>query len=111
MLIRLIASLTAFAGIAGGASAQLHLPADPIFCDPASHPRDAVTAAPDQHRVLFEDEHVRVMEILLPPLAVEPVHIHALPSVIQGDTGGASGARFLYVAYRCLLYTSPSPRD
>lgn len=69
------------------------------LCDPASHPLDAVTAAPYSHTVLFEDQHVRVLEIVLPPLAVEPPHIHALPSVIQGDTGGAAGARFLYIEY------------
>lgn len=70
-----------------------------VFCDPASHEFDAVTAAPASHRVVFEDEHVRVLDIVLPPLAVEPVHVHALPSVITGDTGGAEGARFLYTTY------------
>jgi hypothetical protein len=84
--------------LAGAASAQ-SLPPDPIFCVPSSYEHDAVRAAPDQHRVLFEDSHVRVLEINLPPLAVEPVHIHALPSVIHGDTGGALGARFAYIQY------------
>ena len=84
--------------LAGAASAQ-SLPPDPIFCTPSSYEHDAVRAAPDQHRVLFEDSHVRVLEINLPPLAVEPVHIHALPSVIHGDTGGALGARFAYIQY------------
>lgn len=74
--------------------------ADPKLCDPASYPYDAVHAAPGSHRVMFEDAHVRVLEILLPPLAAEPVHIHALPSVIYGETGGEGGARFLYTAYR-----------
>ncbi len=87
-------------GGVGAAVAQRHPPADPIVCDPSSHPHDAVRAAPDQHHVLFEDSHVRVLEIVLPPLAVEPIHIHALPSVIQGETGGGEGARFLYVEYR-----------
>jgi hypothetical protein len=74
--------------------------ADPKLCNPSSYPYDAVAAAPGQHRVLFEDEHVRVLEIVLPPLAAEPVHIHALPSVIYGETGGQGGARFLYTTYR-----------
>lgn len=82
------------------ATAQVHLSPQPIYCNPASHPHDAVTAAPAQHEVLFEDAHVRVLEIVLPPLAVEPIHIHALPSVIMGDTGGAAGARFTYIEYR-----------
>lgn len=79
-----------------GAGAQA---ADPKLCDPASYEFDAVAAAPDMHRVLFEDAHVRVLEIVLPPFSVEPVHIHALPSVIMGETGGEGGARFLYISY------------
>lgn len=89
------------------AAAILYLPAgawaqgaDPKLCDPSSYDLDAVAAAPASHRVLFEDEHVRALEIILPPLAVEPVHIHALPSVITGDGGGAAGARFVYTTYR-----------
>ena len=70
-----------------------------VRCEPASHELDAVSAAPASHRVVFEDEHVRVLDIVLPPLAVEPVHVHALPSVITGDTGGAAGARFTYTTY------------
>jgi hypothetical protein len=58
-----------------------------------------VRAAPDFHHVLFEDEHVRVLEIVIPAASVEPVHIHALPSVITGDTGGADGAKFVYIQY------------
>lgn len=81
------------------ASAQKHLPPYPVFCDPASNPLDAVRAAPDFHHVLFEDDHVRVLEITIPAASAEPVHIHALPSVITGDTGGAEGAKFLYVRY------------
>lgn len=77
----------------GGASRE-------TLCNPASNPYDAVRAAPNSHRVVFEDEHVRVLQILLPPLAAEPIHIHALPSVIMGDTGGGAGAKFVYTEYR-----------
>ena len=80
------------------ASAQSRTPAE-VLCYPASNQFDAVSAAPSSHRVVFEDEHVRVLEIVLPPLAVEPIHVHALPSVITGDTGGDEGARFLYTTY------------
>jgi hypothetical protein len=87
------------AGLAGGgASAQA--PRQETLCNPKSNPYDAVTAAPYSHSVLFEDDHVRVLEILLPPLAAEPIHIHALPSVIMGDTGGAAGAKFIYAEYK-----------
>ena len=87
-------------GFGPAASPQQHLPPDPVFCDPASHPQDAVTAAPYSHHVMYEDEHVRVLEISLPPGAREPVHVHALPSVIYGETGGEGGAKFLYTEYR-----------
>lgn len=80
------------------ANAQSDRPAE-LLCYPTSSPFDAVRAAPDSHQVVFEDEHVRVLEIVLPPLAVEPVHVHALPSVITGDTGGDAGARFVYTTY------------
>ena len=89
-------------GLAFGAApalGQTHLPADPLFCNPSSNRLDAVTAAPDFHHVLFEDDHVRVLEIIIPAASVEPVHIHALPSVITGETGGEGGAKFLYIQY------------
>lgn len=87
------------ATIAAGAGAQQ--PTDlATLCDPSSHALDAVVAAPYSHNVLLENEYVRVLEVVLPPLAVEPPHIHALPSVIQGDTGGAEGAKFLYIEYQ-----------
>jgi hypothetical protein len=89
----------ALAASAAGASAQVGASLETL-CDPKSSIFDAVTAAPDQHNVLFEDEHVRVLEILLPPLSAEPIHIHALPSVIMGETAGTGGAKFLYTEYR-----------
>lgn len=98
--MRLIAIAALILGATAVASAQQHLPADPMFCNPASYPYDAVAAAPNSHHVLFEDEHVRILEIDLPALATEPIHIHALPSVIMGETGGAGGARFRYTEYR-----------
>ena len=93
-----IAALALAAG--PGAVAQQHLPPDRMFCDPGSYEFDAVAAAPYQHRVLFEDEHVRVLEINLPPQSSEPIHVHALPSVIMGETGGGGGAKFRYTEYR-----------
>lgn len=95
-----IFSVIALALVAAPVVAQQDLPAVELFCDPASHPHDAVRAAPYSHHVMYEDEHVRVLEIRLPPGASEPVHVHALPSVIFGETGGSGGARFLYSEYR-----------
>ena len=95
--MRLLAALC-FSMAAVSASAQT--PSQETLCDPISNPYDAVRAAPNSHRVLFEDKHVRVLDIFLPPLAAEPIHIHALPSVIMGDTGGGAGAKFIYTEYK-----------
>lgn len=95
--MRLLAALC-FSLAAVSASAQT--PSTATLCDPISNPYDAVRAAPNSHRVLFEDKHVRVLDIFLPPLAAEPIHIHALPSVIMGDTGGGAGAKFIYTEYK-----------
>lgn len=98
MACRIGAMATCAAILAGGAGAQQ--PTDlATLCNPSSHALDAVAAAPFSHNVLLENARVRVLEVVLPPLAVEPPHIHALPSVIQGDTGGADGAKLLYIEY------------
>ena len=43
---------------------------------------DALTAAADFHRLLFENELVRVLEVRIPPGAFVPVHTHRWPSTI-----------------------------
>jgi hypothetical protein len=43
-------------------------------------PDDAVTAAPDFHTVIFENEDVRVLDVHSSPHAKEPMHTHAWPS-------------------------------
>ena len=98
--MRMIAIAVLALGCASGAVAQQATAREPMFCEPASYPYDAVAAAPSSHRVLFEDEHVRILEINLPALATEPIHIHALPSVIMGETGGDAGGKFRYTQYR-----------
>ena len=99
--MRILAATAVVIGLAGSAGAQSrHLPAEEMFCKPSSHDYDAVKAAPFSHSVVFEDDHVRVLEVIVPPLASEPIHIHALPSVMMGDTGGGAGAKFIYTTYR-----------
>ena len=46
---------------------------------------DAVEAAPNSHHVLLENEHVRVVEVVIPPREKEPVHTHRWPSVMLVD--------------------------
>jgi len=42
---------------------------------------DAVVAAPEFHRILLENEHVRVLETRIEPGETVPVHTHRWPSV------------------------------
>jgi hypothetical protein len=59
---------------------------------------DAMQAAPDHHKVLLENEHVRVLEAWVAPGDTAPVHTHRWPSVlhvlsvsdfVRRDPGGA----------------------
>ena len=43
---------------------------------------DAVTAAPDHHKLMFENERVRILEVRIPPGDTVPVHTHRWPSAI-----------------------------
>ena len=43
---------------------------------------DALSAAPQHHTLLFENEHVRVLETRIPPGDRAPVHTHRWPSVL-----------------------------
>ncbi len=53
---------------------------------------DAVQAAPNSHKVIFENEFVRVLEVTMPtPGNTEPMHHHRWPSFfLDWDTGGGS---------------------
>lgn len=55
---------------------------DPASWDPAL---DAVAAAPRHHRVLFENEKLRVLEVILESGDEEPLHHHRWPSVFVLD--------------------------
>ena len=43
---------------------------------------DAVTAAPDHHKVLFENDNVRMLHTRILPGQKVPVHTHRWPSVL-----------------------------
>lgn len=43
---------------------------------------DAVAAAPNSHRVLLEDDKIRVLRVEVAPGVTEPVHDHRWPSVM-----------------------------
>ena len=43
---------------------------------------DAMTAAPEHHTLLFENEHVRVLDAHVRPGETVPVHTHSWPGVL-----------------------------
>ena len=43
---------------------------------------DAMTAAPDHHEILLENEHVRVLDSRIRPGDATPVHTHRWPGVL-----------------------------
>lgn len=49
---------------------------------------DAVKAAPGIHKVIFENEHVRVLEVTVPPHSKEPLHAHCWPSTLYVQQAG-----------------------
>jgi hypothetical protein len=74
---------------------------------------DALVAAPASHRVLVENDRVRVLEVVISAGAREPEHTHQAPSVMIVDepariryyTGDA-----LRFESRARLGTTPGPR-
>lgn len=46
---------------------------------------DAIIAAPDNYRLLFENEEVRLVEVMLRPGETTPLHGHPYPSVLTFD--------------------------
>jgi mannose-6-phosphate isomerase-like protein (cupin superfamily) len=49
---------------------------------------DAVRAAPGNHRVLLDNDRVRVLDVTVAPGAREPVHAHCLASALVVLQGG-----------------------
>ena len=58
--------------------------------DPADWPAelDAVAAAPGNHKILLENESVRVLEVSMAPGETEPLHSHRWPSVLYIQQAG-----------------------
>jgi len=48
-------------------------------------PLDAIAAAPRNHKVLYEDDHVRVLEVTVHPGEIENMHHHPCASVFAHD--------------------------
>lgn len=58
--------------------------------NPADWPKelDAVISAPKNHKILLENEKVRVLEVTLAPNEVEALHHHQWPSVLYIQEAG-----------------------
>lgn len=63
------------------------MPNDQIDPDPPTWDAalDAVAAAPANHKVVFENDRLRVLEVTLDPQEEEPLHHHRWPSVFIFD--------------------------
>ncbi|MEO8456000.1 MAG: hypothetical protein ABI454_12655 [Sphingomicrobium sp.] len=48
----------------------------------ASHPLDAMIAAPDHHQILFENDRVRILDTRLAPGHRTPIHAHQWPAAL-----------------------------
>ncbi len=65
---------------------------------------DALAAAPASHRVLLDNDRVRVLEVVIEPGAREPEHTHRAASVMIVD----EPARSRYYAGGALRFESPA---
>ena len=65
---------------------------------------DALIAAPESHRLLFENDRVRVLEVVIAAGAREPEHTHRWPSVMIVD----QPARIRYYERGAQTYQSPA---
>lgn len=68
----------------------------PAAAEPANF--DAVAAAPKSHRILFEDDAVRVLRVEVAPGATEPVHEHRWPSIMYFE----QPQPITYITYKLL---------
>ncbi len=85
MLIMVLVSLIAF-----GQESQESQKIDYKSGNPAEWPAelDAVIAAPKNHKILLENDQVRVLEVSLTPGEKEPLHHHKWPSVLYIQEAG-----------------------
>jgi hypothetical protein len=48
--------------------------------------RDAVAVSPDTHKVLIDNDTIRILDVNLPPGTKEPAHSRAWPAILIADT-------------------------
>lgn len=86
--VLLVFSITTIAVF--GQESKAHQKIDYKTGDPATWPAelDAVRAAPNHHKILLENDQVRVLEVSLAPNEKEPLHHHKWPSVLYIEEAG-----------------------
>jgi len=74
---------------------------------------DSVVAAPNNHRLLYENDHVRLVEVTIRPGELENMHGHPYPSVFAYDAVGSGpiGARGNQAATIQDHYLDPASRQ
>ena len=62
-------------------------PGKPVPSAPRGQPAnyDSIVAAPNNYQLLFEDSHVRLLEVTVRPGETTPMHGHPYPSVLAFD--------------------------
>jgi hypothetical protein len=81
--VMLIAGACSTLGIVAGALGQRAVEGDIVWRWPAS--MDAPIAAPKNHKVLFENENISLLEVTIQPGEQEILHGHRYPSVFAMD--------------------------
>jgi hypothetical protein len=60
---------------------------------------DAVLAAPGQHKVVFENDKIRILEITGAPYVSEPMHTHRWPGIMWSANQEFAKAKLVYYHY------------
>jgi hypothetical protein len=60
---------------------------------------DAVVAAPANHKVVFENDKIRILEVIGEPYVFEPLHTHRWPSVMWSASPNFAKAHLIYYNY------------
>jgi len=77
----IIVRILAAAALLATTSANSAEPAPSKAC-PWPKELEAMIAAPGNHKILFENAHVRVLEATVAPHSREPIHTHCWPSTL-----------------------------
>jgi hypothetical protein len=84
------------------ASANTLLPRQHKLAIPAANTPDsldAVIAAPGNHKVVFENDKIRILAVTGAPYVFEPLHTHKWPSIMWSANANFAKAHLMYYTY------------